>query len=42
MVRRCGDLEVTTDPIRRDPFGPAEKFDELRVRFVPHPRDDLG
>jgi cytochrome P450 len=42
MVRRCRDLEVTTDPIRRDPFGPAEKFDELRVRFVPHPRDDLG
>jgi len=42
MIRRCTELEVTTDPIRRDPFGPVEKFDELRVRFVPRPRDDLG
>ena len=41
MVRRCGDLEVTTDPIRREPFGPTEKFEALRVRFVAHPRDDL-
>jgi cytochrome P450 len=35
MVRRCGDLEVTTDPIRREPFGPTEKFEELRMRFLP-------
>ena len=42
MVRRCDDLEVTTDPIRREPFGPTEKFEELRVRFVARPRDDLG
>jgi cytochrome P450 len=42
LVRRCAELEVITDPIRRDPFGPAEKFDELRVRFVPLARDDLG
>jgi 6-deoxyerythronolide B hydroxylase len=42
MVRRCRDLEVLTEPVRREPFGPTEKFEALRVRFVPEPRDDLG
>ena len=42
MVRRCRDLEVITDPIRREPFGPTEKFEALRMRFVAEPRDDLG
>jgi cytochrome P450 len=42
MVRRCDELEVTTDPIRREPFGPTERFEELRVRFVARTRDDLG
>jgi cytochrome P450 len=41
MVRRCRDLEVTTEPLRREPFGPTERFEALRVRFVAEPRDDL-
>jgi cytochrome P450 len=42
MARRCRDLELLTAPVRREPFGPTEKFEALRVRFVAEPRDDLG
>ena len=36
------DGEVVFDlHFRREPFGPTEKFEELRVRFVARSRDDL-
>lgn len=34
FVRAFDELEVLTTPVYREPFGPVEKFKELRLRFA--------